>query len=234
MDDLFNNIPHEEGEINEAPPESQPTDDVAVDTEQTTEIKTDSDSFDPYRDFPDELKRLNEQPQEVEQKKPKLRNEKTKIGRLIVIILLCISIAFTALAMGITMMKSDVSVPNSTTDPNVSGLDGAAPNLQESPIVFEEYSGSGSMTPPQIYDSVKESNVGILVYLNSELIGEGSGIIVGEDDAHQYTYIITAAHVISDSGVTVQVQFSDETESTATIIWPMEWAIAPRQPAIHS
>lgn len=222
MDDLFNNIPNDEGEVNVPQPESQPVEDIAMDTEQPTEVENRSDSFDPYGDIIEELNLINKQSHKEEEadekKKPLLRNEKTKIGRLIVIILLCISLAFTALAMGITMIKSDVSVPNSSTNPNVSGIDGASPNLQESPIVFEEYSGSGSMTPPQIYDSVKNSNVGILVYLNSELIGEGSGIIVGEDDAHQYTYIITAAHVISNSGVTVQVQFSDETETTATII----------------
>ena len=73
-------------------------------------------------------------------------------------------------------------------------------------------------TAEQVYETVKDINVGVIVYAQNEKIGEGSGIIVGEDENKEYTYIITAAHVISDSGISVQIQFSDEKELDADIV----------------
>ena len=74
------------------------------------------------------------------------------------------------------------------------------------------------MTPEQIYDVAKEINVGVIVYSQNQKVGEGSGIIVGEDEKKENTYILTAAHVISDKGVSVQIQFSDESEIEAEIV----------------
>ena len=42
------------------------------------------------------------------------------------------------------------------------------------------------MTPTQIYDAVKETNVGILVYYQNQQAGEGSGVVVGEKDGYTY------------------------------------------------
>lgn len=66
-----------------------------------------------------------------------------------------------------------------------------------------------SLTAQKIAESSKKFNVGILIYGTSQsffsnnsgnsLTGEGSGIIMGEDSSHKYTYIVTCAHVISSA-----------------------------------
>lgn len=223
MDDMLNNIPEAQDGASENIPEPQTIDEIIPEAEDAENMETAKDDVieedTPSPDFPPLPSPVTE-PDKTE-KKVKLTNGKTNLGRLIFIIVICISVAFTALTLGITMANSDVLVPDESGDSNTNdfeSIDGADPNLQDSPISFEEYDGEGTMTPAQVYDYVKDTNVGVLVYYNNEMIGEGSGIIVGEDDTHRYTYIITAAHVICDSGVEVQVQFSDESEAAATII----------------
>lgn len=163
---------------------------------------------------------INAFPPEKKVKKPK-----TSVGKLVFISLICISIALTSVALGIAFTRPDVAVDDTTSSEEETKKDivpvsvnGADPNLQESPLIFKDYTGEGSMTADQVYAAVKDVNVGILVYYNGQMIGEGSGIIVGEDSTGTYTYIITAAHVISDSGIDVQIQFSDESEIEGAII----------------
>lgn len=78
---------------------------------------------------------------------------------------------------------------------------------------------NGDLTAAGVYDKVKESSVGVLVYSSNTSVaaGEGSGVIVGEDKAGKYTYIITCAHVIESSN-SVRVQLHDETQCEATVI----------------
>ncbi|NLB35912.1 MAG: trypsin-like serine protease [Clostridiales bacterium] len=78
----------------------------------------------------------------------------------------------------------------------------------------------GALTPVQIAEKVKPSVVGIIVYSNSTggVVSEGSGIIMSEDSGKNYTYIITCAHVISQSGISVSVQFSDKKTYDAEIV----------------
>lgn len=80
---------------------------------------------------------------------------------------------------------------------------------------------SGSiLTPSQVYEKVKKSNVGIVVYSGSSnrSAGEGSGIVMGLDTTGEYTYIITCAHVIKDAGIKVKVQTEDGTSFDAQIV----------------
>lgn len=221
MDDMSNNIPGIDNTPVDAPTpqpeEVNPAPESTVEQPETEIKPTVSPILQQPTPIPEPPKKG---------KKIKLTNEKTNVGRLIFIILICISIAVAGLAVGIAFRNSDVTVEDSTTDTSGTAdgnrvpvsVNGADPNLQDSPLVFEEYDGEGPMTPEQIYASVKDTNVGILVYYNGQMIGEGSGIIVGEDDSKAYTYIITAAHVIKDSGIDIQVQLSDETEVDGTII----------------
>ena len=221
MDDIFNNIPTTDG--GDSTPE-QP--DIIISSANTVPPVTPTNEPTPteHAEIPQPYF-VAEAPKP--QKEKLIRKGKTNVGRLIFISLICISLAVTALTLGITFTQSDVVVKDTTaisdeaTDETQRvpvSLNGATPQLQESPLVFEEYDGTGSMTPQQVYDNVKDINVGILVYQRGTMIGEGSGIIVGEDDNHTYTYIITAAHVICDSNIEIQVQFSDESTIEGTII----------------
>lgn len=71
-----------------------------------------------------------------------------------------------------------------------------------------------------VADKVRPSVVGVMTYKNGQLSGEGSGIIWGEDSTGTYTYIVTCAHVIDQTGVTFGVLLLDgktyEAEMVAT------------------
>ncbi len=161
---------------------------------------------------------------------PKKKETKKGVaGKVVFIILICISIISSSIALGLSFKISGISSSepeeittenniNNTEDPADKFGSGATPSIEDSPVSFSEYSGNGVMTSEQIYAYVKDVNVGVIVYKQNENIGEGSGIIVGEDETHTYTYILTAAHVIADTGIEVQIQFSDETECDAQII----------------
>ncbi len=161
---------------------------------------------------------------------PKKKKGKKKgvAGKIIFILLICISIISSSVAIGISMANRDDTNPPSIMD-NIADNNetnqsedkygsGAVPSVEDSPVSFSEYSGKGAMTSEQVYNYVKDINVGVIVYSQNQNAGEGSGIIVGEDETNTYTYILTAAHVIADSGIEVQIQFSDETECEAEII----------------
>ena len=93
-------------------------------------------------------------------------------------------------------------------------------NINASPVSPTETNIEGALTPTQIYAKLEASNVGIVVYSSksNSAAGEGSGIIMGEDSSGTYTYIITCAHVISDSGVKVKVQTHDGETYDADIV----------------
>jgi serine protease Do len=78
----------------------------------------------------------------------------------------------------------------------------------------------GSVNSVFVADKVRPSVVGVMVYSNGQLAGEGSGILWGEDATHTYTYVVTCAHVIDEPGVTYGVLLLDgktyEAEMVAT------------------
>lgn len=148
----------------------------------------------------------------------------SKKGKNIFAIIVCVCIVIASVAIGLTVSDSN-KVKDGTgsnkveqNDNGDSSNSSATPNVEDSPVSYSEYSGEGKMTSEQIYEEVSEVNVGIIVYSQNQKSGEGSGIIAGEDSTKIYTYILTAAHVISDSGVKVQVQFHDETQLDADIV----------------
>lgn len=147
----------------------------------------------------------------------KAQKQKKNTGKIIFIALVCASIVLSSIAIGLSSSDKNTSSDDSKNPASVTG-DGAQANVEDSPISYSEYSGKGAMSAEQVYKAVKDVNVGVLVYSQNQMVGEGSGIIVGEDKSGKYTYILTAAHVISDSNIDVQIQFSDETEAEAIIV----------------
>lgn len=152
---------------------------------------------------------------------PPVKKQKSKLGKSVFVALICISIIIASVAIGFDLSGNnskgnDKNFSDSFT--NNKNNEAAEPQKEDSPISYSEYSGEGVMSPEQIYKAVKEINVGILVYSKTQKVGEGSGIVVGSDKTDTYTYILTAAHVISDTGVNIQVQFSNGDEYAATIV----------------
>ncbi len=152
--------------------------------------------------------------------------KKKNTGRNIFIALICACIVIASIAIGISVsegngdnIKTEQSDSNKGSDKNNKDKNsGADAKTEDSPITFSEYSGKGAMTPEQIYAEAKEVNVGVIVYAQNQKVGEGSGIIVGADKEKKNTYIITAAHVIAEQGVSVQIQTHDGKEYDADIV----------------
>ena len=154
--------------------------------------------------------------QPTEEKKNK---KKSGIGKIIFILLLCASV-IAASVMIITQEPINNNATDDTPTTQNTNLDDnpVAPTAEDSPISFSEYEGDGPMTAEQIYNSVKDINVGVLVYSQNQMISEGSGIVFAKDSDEKNTYIVTAAHVIADKNVDVEIQFNDGEEIEAEIV----------------
>jgi len=167
------------------------------------------------------------QPQQSIQppEKPKKKRTGLKVFAIIMAILLSFSFGVGVMAIfGGAKSKnpsSDYTTPDSGNSGNNFATDNeGAPdlNISESPVTPN--SSNGALTTAQIAAKVKPSIVGIVVYAknSNRSAGEGTGVIMGEDESKQYTYIITCAHVISDSGISVRVQTEDGTTYDAQIV----------------
>lgn len=145
---------------------------------------------------------------------PKKKNK--SIGKAVFAVIICLCIIVASVGIGSALMSGNNDVTG-VTDGDSQNNSAATPGVEQSPVSASEYSGSGSMTAEQVYKAVKDINVGIVVYSNNQKAGEGSGIVVGADSTNTYTYVLTAAHVIS-SDYSVIVKFNDETEVDAEIV----------------
>ncbi len=151
---------------------------------------------------------------------PASKNKKNT-GRNFFVALVCACIVIASVAIGVSVTNdadNDIKTEQGDKGSDKNTSSGATAKTEDSPITFSEYAGKGAMTPEQIYEEAKEINVGVIVYAQNQKVGEGSGIIVGEDKEKKNTYIITAAHVIADQGVSVQIQTNDGKEFDAYIV----------------
>ncbi len=145
------------------------------------------------------------------------KKEPRNTGKIVFVGLVCLCVVIASIIVGVGLTGNNSMRPSDKDNPN-SGVAIEDAIVEDSPISYSEYSGKGPMTAEQVYQAVKDINVGIIVYSNNRQAGEGSGIIAGESKDKQYTYILTAAHVIADEGVSVLVQFNDGSEVSATIV----------------
>ncbi len=134
-----------------------------------------------------------------------------KKGKKIFIIILCAAVVIGLIAMIYAGIKG--------TESEKVKVDGPTLSIEESDSAAMT-DATGELTGVGVYEKIKESSVGILVYSgysNTTLSGEGSGVIVGADDNGEYTYVITCSHVVSDGGI-IKVQLHDESQYDATLV----------------
>lgn len=141
------------------------------------------------------------------------KHQKKGLAIFFVAVAICLVAAVAAAAVA---FSRDGNAPK-----KINPDDAPSANIQETPTAAST-GADGALTAKGVYEKVKESSVGILVYSSSAYsnaapTGEGSGIIIGEDSSGIYTYVITCAHVISDGG-SVKVQLFDETQYDATVV----------------
>lgn len=150
-------------------------------------------------------------PQPVQPEKPKRKGAK--------IFAACVALLLVfAMGVGVASIFRDRRADSKAAS---KAANGDAPQLvlHETPTSVTKLEGTAKepLTPAQIAAKVADVNVGILVS-SSSASGEGSGIVMGEDATHTYTYIITCAHVIDNAGLTVRVQTADGTAYDAEIV----------------
>ncbi len=158
-------------------------------------------------------------PQPPVDDKAKKTNKK---WRKIFCAVLAIAVIVSAVAIPVSLNKSgdrDLFAPEVTTpDGEEVTKNEDAPMLEIEKTPVENAVVSGKLTAEQVYEKISGINVAVMVYRNNSLYTEGTGIIMKEDSAGRYTYILTCAHVISDAGVKIVVQFEDGQRFDAQIV----------------
>lgn len=160
------------------------------------------------------------QPVSMQPQPAQKSNKGLKIFAATVCILLAISIGVCAYVISRYVYDPESGKVDTTEQHEVIGNDGPNIEIGETPDSLEGTSPEGKLTAAQAYAVASKSNVGIVVYKKNSTssAGEGTGVIMGEDKAGVYTYIVTCAHVISDSGISVSVQTGDGTTYDGEIV----------------
>ena len=146
-------------------------------------------------------------------------NAKKKNGKKIFIAVVAVVCILAISGVVASLFGGDFVQPeaNDTNKPieNVGELETSA-TPSDSDVTVSD----GTLRPKDIYAKVLASSVGILVYDSrySTVVSEGSGVVFCEDKDGEYTYIITCAHVISDTGVSLIVKMNDNKEYSAQVV----------------
>ena len=69
-----------------------------------------------------------------------------------------------------------------------------------------------------VAEKVRPSVVGVLAYQDGELAGEGSGVLMSEDEGKSCTYVVTCAHVINEPGCEFSILLLDGESYEATVV----------------
>ena len=146
-------------------------------------------------------------------------NNKKSKGTKIFGIVAGVLALFMVIAL-ISVVIGDDSTPVKTPDETTSG----SINVEEfatnaSPVTGDTSTSDGELTPKNIFKKVLPSSVGILVYDKSKtLASEGSGVLFQESTDGKYTFIVTCAHVISDSTGYIRVRLHNGKEYDAQVV----------------
>ena len=163
---------------------------------------------------------------------PNNQEPKKKNGKKIFLTIVAIIVVF-ALGVGTASIfngsgkASTRKSESSESEEETTSGDDTKLQISESPKSSKKSSSSDALTPSEIAAKVRKSNVGVMIYsktsstytsTSSSASGEGSGIVMGLDSTGQYTYIITCAHVIDDSDISVKIQTEDGDTYDAEIV----------------
>ncbi len=145
-------------------------------------------------------------------------NKKAKGSKIFGIVAGVLSLFLVIALIGVAMGDNNANEPN--PEETTTGIS----NVEEfettaSPVTGNNITSEGELTPKNIFKKVLPSSAGILVYDKSKaLASEGSGVLFQESTDGKYTYIVTCAHVISDSSGYIRVQLHDGKEYDAQVV----------------
>lgn len=142
--------------------------------------------------------------------------KKKRTGMRVLAIVLVICLLVAGIGGGITYYQR-----NKGDSPEIDS-DAPQMTLQDTPQNPTPTAEKGQiLTAEQVAAKVRPSVVGVLVYggnSTDQLAGEGSGILMAEDDAGKYTYVITCAHVVSGSYSKIFTQLENGKQYEAVLM----------------
>lgn len=139
----------------------------------------------------------------------KARKKKQDPEKKLFIILLSITVAITAIILGIYFGYNHVSGKTNTT--STTNADSA-----QAEIKINSTKDENALSATEIATKVRPSVVGVIIYVNGTEYTEGSGVFMSEDD--DYTYVLTCAHMVEYSNCTAKIQMEDTTQYDAEIV----------------
>lgn len=241
MQDLENKIPEEEikeVEVNgEILPVSEEDDDFNIDfneipedeqtekvqeTEETKVLKKTGSELDvPFSDNSTSalyqlLDSMNREINSLkrQQKIEKYKNERKKRTAFMIFVSVCLILImiFTSVIC--------INIRNSTPAKPVPEGDKTQIILHDTPVTdneYKEFKGT-ELSAAQIANKCRKYNVSIKAYGAESVLGEGSGIIMSQDESKKYTYIITCAHVINKGSTNIRVTTEDDKTFSAALV----------------
>lgn len=152
--------------------------------------------------------------------RPPKKSKGSKVYAFIIVVIVLAIVAY-----GFYPIISSIGADTTTTaaaenETKIEGADKAPTlNLNDSEQPTNGQNTGDSLDASSVYKKIRESAVGILVYAgDGNIYTEGSGVIMGEDEEHKYTYIITCAHVINSRNTSISVQLYDGTDYVAEVV----------------
>ena len=147
-------------------------------------------------------------------------------GKIIAAVLigLCVIAAIIFIAGGMLENNTalgDITQTNSTVQENTTLYAQENTTLPETTVsdsLNVSTTNPSQSIPNSVYvaEKVRPSVVGVMVYVDGELYGEGSGVLMSEKDG--WTYVITCAHVIDEENVTYGILLLDGTSLKAELV----------------
>lgn len=134
-------------------------------------------------------------------------------GKKILAVLLAFFVIVASIGIGTAIGRNSGSKPDVSDGEEKSTADNAQ-------VVLDTTKKNSDTSNLDAVKKARDSVVGIVVYdSKGELAGEGSGVVMGTNDAGNLTYIITCAHVVSDSDIkSCGILLEDGTIYDATIV----------------
>lgn len=132
-------------------------------------------------------------------KKPSSSN-----GKKVIAVLLVLFIVIGSMGMGIAIGRrgGTPSAQPETSDTSTPATTSSSAQIEVD--TTKETNADDSAVSPGTFvaEIARESVVGVVAYdSRGALYGEGSGVVMGKNDSGTLTYVITCAHVISDSAI---------------------------------
>ena len=156
-----------------------------------------------------------------EEESRKMRESNSK-GRKVFLIVLAVVVAVSAIVIPVALsgkinFAQLFQNTETTSEPPTINENAPQLNISNTPVT-DGGASNGALTPEQVYAKIAASNVAVMVYKNNNLYTEGTGIVMKEDKAGEYTYILTCAHVISEPGTDMAIQMENGVRHDAEMV----------------